>query len=578
MSVIHVGHIKNNIITRFGSLVDISDVQTAQSDQKENARLTRGLAAFVIAELGGLDDVAAAQTVTDGTGDNGIDAVYYDAAEKNCFVVQSKWISSGNGSVEVGDVHKFIQGARDLLNAEFSRFNAKMHTHQDKVFAALSDASARFTMVLTYTGEQPLSADAERPLSDFLAEMNSPTEVVALRPLNQASLHSIVARGAEADAVNLEVMLHDWGIVRDPYLSYYGQVAVSDIASTWGSFGIQLTSKNLRQFRGLTEVNESIAKTLNGNPENFWYFNNGVTVLCDSLRKKPLGGNNNETGTFECMGASVVNGAQTVGTIVDAFKTNEAALQRARVLVRLVSLEKCPEGFAEEITRAANTQNRIEKRDFAALDPNQKRLRTDLYLDNQKEYAYQSGEQPPQADSGCTLDEAAVALACKVSDVSLAVQVKREVGMLYEDISKAPYTTIFNNGTTAKALWQAVTVLRVVEGELKKEQQHRAGKEQLIAIHGNRFVLHLVFQQCQRDLDAGLTGAGTEAHIATLTREMLDSTIHNVLESFPTAYPANLFKNASKCRDLVKRVQTSSAASDVEGQKQILADQAIVDA
>src|ERR1019366_3289242 len=191
----------------------------------------------------------------------------------------------------------------------------------------------------------------------------------------------------------------------------------------------------------------------------------------------------------------VVNGAQTVGTIVDAAKTNPDALQSARVLVRLVSLDNCPEGFADEITRAANTQNRIEKRDFAALDPNQKRLRTELYLENQKEYAYQTGEQPPQGDSGCTLDEAAVALACRAPDVSLAVQAKREVGMLYEDISKPPYITIFNASTTAKTLWQSVTTLRTVESALKNEQQQRIGKEQLILIHGNRFILHLVFQE-----------------------------------------------------------------------------------
>jgi hypothetical protein len=147
------------------------------------------------------------------------------------------------------------------------------------------------------------------------------------------------------------------------------------------------------------------------------------------------------------------------------------------VLVRLVSLENCPTGFAEDITRAANTQNRIERRDFAALDPNQKRLRTELYLENQKEYVYQTGEQPPQADAGCTLDETSVALACEALDIALCVQAKREVGMLYEDITKAPYAVIFNKGTTARALWRAVMVLRIVEAALKSEQKTRTHKQ-----------------------------------------------------------------------------------------------------
>jgi AIPR protein len=216
-------------------------------------------------------------------------------------------------------------------------------------------------------------------LTQLLDEMNSPSEVMSLKVLNQGELHRIVASGVAGESVDLEVMLHQWGMMQSPYLAYYGQVAVTDIAS-WGQFGTRLTAKNLRQFKGLTEVNDSIAKTLTLNPERFWYFNNGITVLCESLRKKPLGGANNETGTFVCRGASVVNGAQTVGTISDAAKNHNSAMAGAKVLVRLVSLEECPPGFGDDLTRAANTQNRIEKRDFAALDPNQKRLRTELFL------------------------------------------------------------------------------------------------------------------------------------------------------------------------------------------------------
>lgn len=288
MSVIHVGHIKSNLLARFGSTVDLSDVVTSSDEQREKAKLTRALAAFAIAELGNLDDLSAAQCVTDGPQDNGIDAVYYDAVEKNCLLVQAKWISSGNGSVEVGDIHKFIQGINDVLEARFDQFNAKMAPHKDKVFAALSDASARFTIVLAYTGEQALSADAMEPLQQLLNDMNSPSEVMSLKVLNQGELHKIVASGVGGESVDLEVMLHQWGMLQVPFLAYYGQVAVSDVA-TWGQFGSQLTAKNLRQFRGLTEVNESIAKTLVGNPERFWYFNNGITIICESLRKKPLG-------------------------------------------------------------------------------------------------------------------------------------------------------------------------------------------------------------------------------------------------------------------------------------------------
>jgi hypothetical protein len=242
-----------------------------------------------------------------------------------------------------------------------------------------------------------------------------------------------------------------------------------------------------------------------------------------------------------------------VGTIVGAAQKGEAQqLANARVLVRLISLDASQPHFADELTRATNTQNRIERRDFAALDPNQKRLRTELLLECQKEYAYQSGENAPQEAAGCTLDEAAVALACAVPDVGLSVQAKREVGMLYEDIAKSPYVQLFNPGTTAKQLWHAVGTLRAIEAELREIQTSRSRKEQLIAIHGNRFVSHLVFQKL-RDGGRELPDpVGIGPRIRELTRDMLDLTIKFVGEQHSGAYPASLFKNASKCRLLAQ--------------------------
>jgi hypothetical protein len=542
MSVIHIGHIERNIVDRFSTSIDLSDVLTASPQQRDVTIRTRSLAAFVVAEIGGAEDAAAAAAVVDGSGDNGIDAVYYDSASRTCLLVQTKWIASGNGSVEVGDVLKFVQGIRDVLAQDFAKFNNKLTKHKDSLQKALFDSSARFSVVLAYTGEQDLSADARRPLDDLVAEMNSPTEMMGLRILGQAALHEVVAEGVSPSAVNLEIMLQDWGMLDKPCLAYYGKVAVEDIG-TWSLKGTELTSKNLRQFRGLTDVNEGITRTLSTTPELFWYFNNGITVLCEELRKKPLGGSSNAMGSFDCTGASVVNGAQTVGVIGEIAKTGKLAAG-ATVLVRLVSLENAPTTFSDDLTRATNTQNRIEKRDFAALDPNQKRLKTELYLENQKVYAYQTGDATPSPEDGCTLDEAAVALACKHPNLALAVQAKREVGMLYDDIGKAPYTSLFNPQLDASAMWRAVVIMRVIDRILRAEQELRTGREQLVTIHGNRFISHLVFQALRNE------ASPTEATIRTETVAILGRVTDCVLSEFSGAYPASLFKNLSKCRDL----------------------------
>ncbi len=88
-----------------------------------------------------------------------------------------------------------------------------------------------------------------------------------------------------------------------------------------------------------------------------------------------------ETGIFECNDLRVVNGAQTVGAIAHAAQKNPAAVANVRVPFRLISLEQCPPDFGKKVTRYNNTQNRIDRRDFVALDIEKERIRGELILE-----------------------------------------------------------------------------------------------------------------------------------------------------------------------------------------------------
>src|SRR5205085_5896671 len=99
-------------------------------------------------------------------------------------------------------------------------------------------------------------------------------------------------------------------------------------------------------------VNDAIVATVRDLPDNFLYFNNGITLLCSELEKQPLGGKSRNSGVFECKGASVVNGAQTVGSIISALTASSAPIANpssARVMVRLISLEGCPPDFGYDV-------------------------------------------------------------------------------------------------------------------------------------------------------------------------------------------------------------------------------------
>ena len=555
MSIIHVNHIKADCKNRFTGLVDVSDIHTPLPEDAESHFMTRALAAFSLAALARIEDKEAADAITDESHDDGIDAFYYSPIEHVCYMVQSKWSNAGAGSIDVGSVLKFIQGIQHVLLGDFKALGPKIQKRQQEIADVLGDSSANFVLVIAYTGRAALSADVQKPLDDLRAALNEDSDLVSLQVLRQQELHHVVEQRAFGASVNLDILLHDYGKVSTPFKAYYGQMDVADI-SNWAKYGDNLYARNIRGFKGSTDVNEAIVGTLKKAPENFIYFNNGITITCSELARKPLGSGSKTSGVFECKGASIVNGAQTVGSIMSFISANPLASANAKVMVRITSLEDCPADFSSEITRAVNTQNRIERRDFAALDPTQTRLKSEMLLSFQKEYVFRTGDSVPSPENGCTLDEATVALACSHADISYALLAKREVGRLYEDIHAAPYTVLFNPSTSALVMWRAVQVLRQVDLYLKDIQVSSEGKIRLIAIHFNRLILHLVFSRlCALDT-AESEWLKATGRLQSITKEVLQRTTDAVVKLYPAAYPGSLFKNATKSKSISEAVNS----------------------
>jgi hypothetical protein len=205
MSILHVGHIQAAIEKRFRNFIDLSDVPDLVG--RENSFLSRGLAAFATAELSGAEDQVAGGSVVDCYGDNGIDALHFDASERICYLVQSKWIKSGEGSVDLGSALKFRQGVHDFFQGNLEPFSQKMKKRGSEILDILGDSRNTFVLVLAYTGQQPLTSEVLRPLNELIEALNDTTELVSLRILKQADLHAIVAQGARGEAIDLQIML-----------------------------------------------------------------------------------------------------------------------------------------------------------------------------------------------------------------------------------------------------------------------------------------------------------------------------------------------------------------------------------
>ncbi len=562
MSIIHVNQIENHVRRLFDGLIDLSDAVNAPVEERNNIFLSRSLAAYAAHHLSGATVENAAAAVTDGGDDNGLDAVYYDESNKRLYLIQSKWIKNGSGQPENGDIKKFLGGVRDLFNMQFDRFNHKIREKEHLIIKALNDPSTRYEIIVIHTGSSRVAKHSQRDLDDLAEEMNDTSEVVFISVLNQAAVHNSIVAGVAGDPINLEIGLKAWGRKESPHEAYYGLLSGEQMVSWWSKYRTRLFARNLRGMLGETDVNAEMRETLLRRPGDFWYYNNGITIVTRRAQRAMAGGASHDFAIFHCDDVSIVNGAQTVGTIGKFGALNPRGVDLVYVPVRII-VRGDDQHFGEEVTRTNNRQNKIENRDFVALDPEQGRIRSELAVDG-IEYQLVRSESVVRSDTAFDLVEATTALACTSKTVRLPVQLKREIGKLWDDIGKGPYKELFNASVPGLHVWRCVQAQRRIDKAL--ETHHKRGparhsKTYPVATHGNRLVATLVFQELPvnsfRDPSFDLESVAAEARIIKLVDSYLDALVTQVEKHYSNSIIPTLFKNLKKCEHLIKEIRSS---------------------
>lgn len=559
MSILHVNHIRTHLENNYKAHVDMSKANAKRnSTHFENSFLSKALAAFGVHILSKAQPQDISKYVFDGGDDNGIDCVYIDNNENILYLVQSKWITTGDSEPSSGDVKKFADGIRDLVNFKFDRFNDDLNKYQLIIKQAINDPRTRYIVVLVYTGTQGPAIHSQRTLEDLLSEMNDAGELMKMKVLKQKDLHNSIASSVNRDPINIDIGLRNWGKIEFPSTAFYGTVNCSTLADWWNTFGDQLFAKNIRGFLGNSDVNSEIQNSLENEPDKFWYYNNGITIIADKISKTLAGGGNTDFGTFYCDNISIVNGAQTVSAIGKYAGGDPQKVCNSYVNCRIIELNNTPEGFGSAITRTNNRQNKIENRDFVTQDPEQIRIRTEAFIEGYT-YMLLRADNTIKDENTFNLIDATTALSCISKQPSIFVQLKREIGKLWEDITKPPYKTLFNPNVSGPYVIKAVQLQSKIDKIINSLQKDRSitGKKLAILIHGNRMIAALTYSSIN------LKNLGThESDSTKLLEEISEARIKKSLEfivkeienNYSNSIIPTLFKNLSKCTDIFNAV------------------------
>lgn len=153
--------------------------------------------------------------------------------------------------------------------------------------------------------------------------------------------------------------------------------------------GYPIFDMNIREYLGNRGINKNIYKTLMDSEErkNFFYYNNGITIICDKMKKiETHNSNNNMSASFGIDNPQIVNGCQTVNSIYEALKnidpaTLESEFKDTFVMLKILEIDRNNKDdniLYQNIVKYNNSQNAIDEKTFVANASEFRRLQIEF--------------------------------------------------------------------------------------------------------------------------------------------------------------------------------------------------------
>ncbi len=235
------------------------------------------------------------------------------------------------------------------------------------------------TIEILYVHNLPESDNCKKELSTVEAHLNSLFEDkgidVICKELGLPTIEALFLSKETQITVKKRIKIDSKPLFEeksDGWIAYIFSVTGEWIYKLYKEYSGDLFSANYRGFLGSgkrKKINNEIRQSAENEPQNFWAYNNGITILTLHVDDK------DETVTY-ITGASIINGAQTTGSIGSIDESRLKSLKSLKVLCRVI---QCSElDLIPKIIKNNNTQNAITSWDVYANDPIQINLKKEF--------------------------------------------------------------------------------------------------------------------------------------------------------------------------------------------------------
>jgi len=515
-----------------------------------------------------LEDNLCADCVCDGSDDHGVDAVYVNHDKRTVTIVQSKFDSSGNGSIGRSEINDFFNSCKEILLEKYELFNERFRRSEKELDKAY-DASYKYIFVFSYSGGSQLSTEVDSIIDqcrkDFNYDIGADSTTISIINLDDLREYISNPNSVRIDMDDVEVL--QYGLSDNPLPAVHGVITGDIVAHWWQCYGDKIFEKNIRGGLGdSSDVNQAIKDTVINRPEYFYYFNNGITILVDEFEPRRRNNTNRrESGGFDFKNISVINGAQTISTIGDAYLAGDVAIEElskikisCRFIKSLVDTESKQQDdlsdISLDITIANNNQNKVISRDFASKDPMQIELRKSISLEHPYQYEIKRSEST-QANRSIyiiDMDDALNALVCCNFALRNVTNLKSNRGRFFESLTGQLYKSVFNPSVTSVKVINAVNVYRsCLNYLLVLEDNCNTKRDEKIVIHGRYVLISIVMNIFSKVLNSSAVLQIDSLPDFNPTIDEAFSKISVFIEQrYPTSHMPRFFENQQKLKEI----------------------------
>jgi hypothetical protein len=320
----------------------------------------RWIAEIIVAREPGYETDAADACLR--SNDLKADLVFIDPARTHILICQCKY-QGLEKSVDESEVNDFFQRHKHFCNREWVlQYGSAAAKDALADYGELMASGYSATYYFFSTGTaSPRVHDLATASTKNFAELGQPI-VCELFDFGRLKEYYLQSRSLELPCPS-EVVLHiskgRYIQKESPYQTIVAVVKGNELRNIYLRWKESLYAYNIRGYLGNRGINNAIYETAQERPEDFYYFNNGISAICTEIEIR-------QHSELYAKNFQVINGAQTITSLAKATANSEID-----VLLRLTraSSVKTDKGFNRDLIQYNNSQNAVRISDFRSNDP-----------------------------------------------------------------------------------------------------------------------------------------------------------------------------------------------------------------